>query len=663
MNLEEAYENVKITDEEIKSIEAYLGYRSTAINILGALNQFNYYELINRGWSLPKNGDELKRYIDDFVNVYSVMYKESKSSRKPINLIRGTSNKLFNSLNREVEKFLSVSTKEEVAKTFCKYGDAALVHIKIEDGVPWIDAEKYRDYNSASEFEYIIAPFCRIDKKEYNSGNSDYKHYNLSLSKPDLEEKSKEELTELYEKVINGFSQNIENMKQYMELYGMQEELQERYKVAVESKNIEVLKDISKKVEGLYENAYDLNLSIKDYSSSLQSLLKGLCKQKELQIDKSMEIIEEDKRMKEIEKEAEERENARLQAINETSSKISHTPAKASKLESVIVDTYRKLLDTENQAKQIVNKLGISLSGTISNTTINQKIDQIKKNIEAIKHKCQTTSLDSESSIEEVTEISSTLTPLLDGVTYATELTRSFPDIVNSHKFQIDNDIKRSLYEKVHKVLQNSRIQKYSEEQEKISSEKVGFFGRLMGKDILKEEKLKNIRLKIRLAQTSTPVVQTKYSVQDMLAEIYASAISEFDGQFTPEMAEIFTAIRSTYGNRDLQPFSDEQISNLAMEKIKSKQKQMLPSVPEDGKRFFLKNKAKAQQLKLENRNLQIKIEQNVYSGNKWSTQNKGQDSILTFENHLKGIVSSTKEKQHSIEDLDKTLDLWKEDD
>lgn len=654
MNLEEAYENIKVTKEEEESLQRYFGFSHAAINMLGNFSLSAYISFKKNRWYLPKSGDELKTYIDDFVNIYSAMYKESRNKKPPFGLIRGTSNSHMNGLKKEVKRFSSTSTKGEIAKRFCRYGDAALVNFKIKEGVPFLYAEKYRNADRADESEYIIAPFCKIEKNDYISGNESYKHYNVTLSKPVLEEKSSQELSELYERATKEFSKNVENLDRYIELWEMEEYLRERYPVAT--------KEVVSKMKKITEESFSISSEIDKYSSNLETLLKGLCRQRELEIDKSIEIIEEDKKIKMEQKEAEEKENARLEAINSLSSKIFHTPSKADNLDSRISDTYKELLSTENSAKRTSKKLGVNLTRVLNNVTINERIDKIKENLAEIKFKCLSSVITTEASLEEVSQLSLELTPLLDGVTYGIELTRDFPDIVNSHKVQVDNDIKRNLYEKVHSVIQNARIQKYTREKEDINSERVGFFGRLMGKDVLKEEKLKNINLKIKLARTSTPAIKSKYSVQDMLAEIYASSISEFDGQFTPEMAEIFNVIKSVYENKEDKPFSDEQISSLAMNKITNKQKYKLPAVHEKRKRSFGKNRAIADKIKAENYELQIKVEENTYSGNKWANQDTGKDFIAIFENQLKGISSATRAKAKTREELDKTVYLWGED-
>lgn len=657
MNLEEAYENIKVTEEEEKSIRKYLGFNHSAINILSDFTAYNYCNVAREGWHLPETEEEFKANIENFVNIYSVMCKERNQGELPINLIRGTSTDYFQKIGGETKRFLSTTTKQEIAKRFCKYQDSAIVDIIVKDDVPFLYAENYRPDNNVSESEYIIAPFCKVDKKQMISGNKNsYTYYDLVLSKPCLEEKSNDELSDLYDKLVKGFQQNVKDMKEEIDAIETIISIQEITRVST--------REIASRISELHEKASALTTKTQEFSSNLESLLKGLCRQKELEIDKPMEIIEEDRRQKQMKAEEEKRENERLEKVNGLSSKLSHTPSKVDKLFSTISTTYEQLINNENAGKIISRKLGVNLGRTLNKVSLDEKIGKIKENLETIKQKCESSGITFESSLEDVLKTSDEMTPLFDGVTYSLELVRNFSDIGNSHKFQIDNDIKRSLYEKVYNIIRKSRIEKYTQEYEDVSEEKVGFFGRIMGKDILKEEKLANINLKIKLEQTSIPETKTKYSVQDMLAEIYAAAISEFEGQFSPEMAEIFSIIKSTYGAKNTQPFSDEHISNLAMEKIAAKEKSNLPIEQNRKRRLFGKTKEEIERLKAENSKLQIKVEESLYNANKWATQNNGQNRDYTsfFENQLNGVLVSTKDpKERAEENLDKTRYLWEQ--
>ena len=79
MELLEAYEKLKISKEERQSIERYVGFSHTSINILGDLTPQNYKRL-KEGWKLPENKEEIKKCVEDFVNVYAAMCKKNRYS-------------------------------------------------------------------------------------------------------------------------------------------------------------------------------------------------------------------------------------------------------------------------------------------------------------------------------------------------------------------------------------------------------------------------------------------------------------------------------------------------------------------------------------------------------------------------------------------------------
>ena len=117
MDTKEAYKIASISKKEIGSVERYLGFQHTSINILGDLSPKAYENLTKSGWYLPSSIEDVKQAIEDFVNVYAVMYKETKyrisngQTRSFNNLVRGTSNKRASVLYNFATHFLSTSYK------------------------------------------------------------------------------------------------------------------------------------------------------------------------------------------------------------------------------------------------------------------------------------------------------------------------------------------------------------------------------------------------------------------------------------------------------------------------------------------------------------------------------------------------------------------------
>ena len=671
MELKDAYQNLRVSKEEKKSIERYLGFQHTSINILGSLEPYSYARLDKAGWSLPESAEDIKQYIQDFVNVYSAMYKESRGSKQNGHLIRGTSNKEVRSLHNETNHFLSSSTKEDIARTFCEYEDAALVRINVGEGVPYLNAEDYRNENSRDEAEIIIAPFCKVSIPEHQSSYRGYDYYKISVQKPALEEKSQEEIDGLLDKVVSGFTNNIKNLKEYNDLKDRREYLDLQYKRAIQRGDREDLNYISQDQKKVADQSFELYKSTEEFKKNLQDLLKGMCKQKELEIDKSYEVIqeeqkriaEENKKRQEEEKERQkalEKEKARQGAISDIRFKKEATPVNTFRLESTIDDTYNRLIISEHSLKNTATRLGISLSRSIADSGISQNIEAIKENLRNVNVKVVNTEISKDISLEDVTEISRELTPLADGVAYSLEITKNFPDIIKMYNSQADTDLKRNLYLKVQGIIQNARIQKYEQEKQAISTRKVGFLGRITGADKLKEEQLRNINLKIRALQTEVPQEQAQYSVRDMLADIYACAISDFSGELTPEMKQMSDAIKANFTDRKNGAFTDQYINGLAMEKIEAKRNRELPVVQGKKPRFFQSTKSKIENIMLENQGLQNRIAQNQNTGNRWGVyQSQEGDALTIFENQLRGISSTTKEKQQEKADPDITAQLW----
>ena len=104
-----------------------------------------------------------------------------------------------------------------------------------------------------------------------------------------------------------------------------------------------------------------------------------------------------------------------------------------------------------------------------------------------------------------------------------------------------DYDIKQ----KVFNTIKNERIKKYTNEQKEITEEGLSFIGNFNGKNVLKIESLKNLKLKIEALQKEKPGKIMSYDDRELLVELYSSAIVNFGGKFTPEMKELYDSIKS----------------------------------------------------------------------------------------------------------------------
>lgn len=96
------------------------------------------------------------------------------------------------------------------------------------------------------------------------------------------------------------------------------------------------------------------------------------------------------------------------------------------------------------------------------------------------------------------------------------------------------------------------------------------------------------------------------------------------------------------------------------MKKIEEKRNRELLVVQGKKPRFFKTTKSKIEDLMLENQTLQNKIVQNQNTGNRWEIhQPQEGDALTIFENQLRSISSTTKEKQQEKVDLDITAQIF----
>lgn len=664
MELKEAYKVLNVSQEERASIERYLGFKHTSINILADLTPGNYKRLNNAGWKLPETEEEIKECITDFVNVYAAMYKESKKSDTPMNLIRGTNRRNIPSNGEKIHQILSTSTDESVAKRFCEYGNAALICFRVAEGVPFLDAEKYRDENAATEDEIILAPFCRVTKNERMGEFNGYDYYRISIEKIELEEQNDDNIKIAMKEVINSFTKNIANMKKVNSLSEEYEVLTEKTRRGIQNREDQIF--VSKKMQELLKQYGDEGKKIDYFKERLQFLLKGLCKQKELEIDRAQEVIDvENERIaqEKILKAEEERKMMEKEEsekiFSELSTKALKMPNQSANLIDILESTYKKLLQIEQTYKGVAARFQIPHAKSVSEANIENKFRIILENINKLQDKVRETNFSEGDSLKNMQQVSSTLTPVFDSVAYSLEIAHDIPEIANIYQSQLENQVKKNLYIKVQQAIQEARVDKYLLDKTMIESEKSGFFDTITRKSDLKSEKLKNIDLKIKLAKSIVPQQKEKYSIRDMLADLYTCGVVELGGRFTLKMQQLYEDMKIVYGDSRKGEFSDEYIKQLANDKIINMQRN-LPIISKKTTPFWRKTKSQIDLLRLENQSLEMQIQQEKTKNSSLKSELVEQDAIDLFDFKLNGIQSITTNKSQSMQNKDKyrTLDL-----
>lgn len=163
----------------------------------------------------------------------------------------------------------------------------------------------------------------------------------------------------------------------------------------------------------------------------------------------------------------------------------------------------------------------------------------------------------------------------------------------------------KALYIRVQNVIKDAKIKKYVKESSAISSEGISFLGTFTGKNSLQLEKMKNIKLKIELLQSQKIETKETYEEKDMMADLYACAVTEFAGNFTNEMKKMYNTVkRNCYEEK----ITDEQVQGLARKKIIGEQS-CLPIIHQEKTKGALgKTRNQIEFYKTENKRLENQI-------------------------------------------------------
>ena len=312
----------------------------------------------------------------------------------------------------------------------------------------------------------------------------------------------------------------------------------------------------------------------------------------------------------------------------------------------------------------LAEKFGINLD-TESPVFIKELVDIISKNIQSISQKVSETTLKDDSSLDDVMQISSKLTPLLDGIAYEAETSSTFPSLEASYREQLGNSFKLKLYDRVGQVLQNARLKKYSQERAELQGQKIGFIGKLLGKEDLRQEQLNNLDLKIQLARYPIPEPQGEPHIREMLADMYICAIQDLGGNYTPEMQSLNDNMVTYFRNGNNGKFTKEYIQEIARQKMSREARpgSNLPTIKGKSKGFG-KSKAQIQTLRQENSFIAQKlssIRRNSANVSPVEKYNPEKDAFAIFRKKLKSIIAhitpDSDAHSHSREEFEFTLE------
>ena len=167
---------------------------------------------------------------------------------------------------------------------------------------------------------------------------------------------------------------------------------------------------------------------------------------------------------------------------------------------------------------------------------------------------------------------------------------------------KVDSEVVHELYIKAKSVVKNAKIHKYLTEKDVISEEGVSFFGYFTGRNDLQFEKIRNVKLRIELANTERIDDKVEYSAVDTLVYLNSVALDEFCGKLTPEMQSLYDDIRENYCDDSI---TDDYIYKLSCEKA-NKAQSYLPIIHKEKREgAFFERRNQINFYKIENQKLE----------------------------------------------------------
>ena len=534
-----------VSKDEKKSISIFLSDRQASIKMLTNFDPIDYVKLYEDGVLLygnPENPNELangkerfREDIDNFVNIYAAMYKDMLQRRMDDNkqskeFVRGENNANIKDMNGKNRKILAVCENEDEAKKYCG-DDAAIIRITADSDVPYLDISKEKFSSASKDDETIIAPFTKIDDIELEKANKNIVYYNAKVSKQELADVPKDDITNNRRAVTNGFERNIKNIFEYNNL--------ENKKTA---------------------HALELYNKTIIYKGKLLTMLEGMCKEKEKELEEKYTELKNEKDLQTQKQVFDNYRRVRNQSLEIAANMYNDT-----------YGLYALLNDDDKKFEDKAATYGLTFDEKIDLNSSNEIIKRIFNNYKHFKTDIEELNISASSNAQDILEAELYLRPKLDmlSVLY-TEKTEEFKNIRHTHNRNGNKSINKNLYKKVFKIIQDEKLSKIKEDRQKLEEEKVGFFGRLFGKEKLKRERLKNFDLQIELEEKKQPEERQDYSIIDTLSDMHAYELVNNPSEKVNEILnnngnkitkEVLTELQKSF-NPDIKKIYDQIIYN-----------------------------------------------------------------------------------------------------
>lgn len=274
--------------------------------------------------------------------------------------------------------------------------------------------------------------------------------------------------------------------------------------------------------------------------------------------------------------------------------KREHIGQQTTSIPDSVENTYNELKQEEIRFSGLATKLGLTYSITrTDDTNIYSSIQQIKSNMQRISE--QIMKVDDPAKLDKVSGILQELDSLTQDGTIKSE-----------HSAELRATFERCFDAKVQDLIKSSKMSMLEQERGQVEQEKISIIGKLLGKGKLKQAKLDNIDLKMKLLMTEPTSDKMSYSLEDSLSDLYTYSHSELGKKLTPEMQQFLAVIKS---DPQLKEMIDQQRLKMQYEqKVKARQNAG-QLIPVDERR--MSNRQQANILQLQNSEMSRQVQNN----------------------------------------------------
>ena len=517
MEVNEAYDKLNISDQELRSIADYMGSSYNEINLLLNMEPYKAAKLENSNWTLPESVEDVFEDIERFKNIYFAMLKNRGviSSR----LYRGISDKECKYFNGRTDRIVNTIQDEGKAKEFVDEEFPAIITYKIKGEIPYIDLSTLNNGEGVENGRegILLSPSARISEYEFIREEDGIKYYESTLEDGDFRDvdeimNQRDDLEQYIRDNFNGFRRYVTEARTASKV-----EFDIRYKKAFE------------------------------FKKKLADFVKIVAREKELEFTKAKDITTKDTVQRERQVVSHRiSEYNRQEIIDYSNRRIANVPDQYKKTFDTLRSYVAELEKRDGEEKYEASLFGIPYVNRIDHGRMVERLSGISEGMQAIATHLKDVKFSSDMSKEEAI---SKFEEVKDFVNGAESLKTDLAGI-DYLPYIFDNQMNSFFLEKVDRkafdVIKNLRIAKLQEELDSIP-QKPTLFQRLTGKVKLNELRRENLRLRIENERANEYSVKRSYSILESLADVEAE--KEILGYTNEETESFIGAVVSRYGD------------------------------------------------------------------------------------------------------------------